>query len=58
MKQKRNHKLIYHFFNNQINCEDVSTIKSISERRKLNRKDLYELVDGNITEVKGWYIKL
>ena len=54
--KKRNHKRIYKFFNNTILCEDNSTIKSMVERRGLNRKELYNLVDGEIKEYKGWYI--
>ena len=58
MKQTRNHKQIYQFKNDTILCTDVSTIKDIVDRRKLNRKELYELVDGDIKiTTKGWYVK-
>ena len=57
-KQKRNNKEVYSFMNKQLLCEDISTIGSIVKRRKLNRKELYSLVDGEIkiTEL-GWYLK-
>lgn len=54
----RNHKQIYHFISKIILCEDVSTIKDIVERRKLNRKELYQLVDGEIKITStGWSLK-
>ena len=57
-KEKRNHKLIYKFINATILCEDISTIGDIVKRRKLNRKELYLLVDGEITITEsGWYLK-
>ena len=55
---KRNHKQIYKFVNKTLLCEDVSTIGDIVKRRKLNRKELYNLVDGEITITElGWYLK-
>lgn len=54
----RNHKQKYHFKNDSILCEDVSTIKDLVERRGLNRKELYQLVDREIKiTTKGWYLK-
>jgi len=44
--------------NDTILCEDISTIGDIVKRRKLNRKELYQLVDGEISITKsGWYLK-
>lgn len=54
---KRNYKKLYHFFNKAILCEDVSTVGDMVTRRGLNRKELYNLVDGLSKEYKGWYLK-
>lgn len=54
---KRNYKKVYHFFNKAILCEDVSTVGDMVTRRGLNRKELYNLVDGLSKEYKGWYLK-